>query len=86
MSKQMIEDTQIAEAAFYIWLEEGQPAGRDMDHWIKAKTTLEQAQAKPKRRAAAKPKAAAKTAAKPKAAAKAKAPAKRASAKKAIEA
>jgi ATPase subunit of ABC transporter with duplicated ATPase domains len=91
MTKQIVTDEQIAEAAFYLWLDEGRPAGRAYDHWVKARTTLEAAQTKPKKRAAAKPKA--KTAATPKAAEAAaaapkaktaarKAPARKAAAKK----
>ena len=76
MSLQQVSDTQIAEAAFYIWLEEGQPENRAEVHWHQARTALEKP-AKPKRRAAAKTKAPAKKAA-PKTA---KAPAKKAAPK-----
>ncbi len=78
MTTAQISDAQIAEAAFFLWLEEGQPENRAEDHWHRARVAL-QGSAKPKRRAAAKPKAKAapaKTArakapaAKPKAAAK----------------
>ena len=35
MTTARIDDAQIAEAAFYIWLEEGCPEGREMDHWLR---------------------------------------------------
>ena len=57
MANTPLTNAQIAEAAFYLWLEEGQPEGRDQDHWIRARQTLEAAQAAPKK--------AAKTTAKP---------------------
>jgi hypothetical protein len=31
---------QIAEAAYHIWLREGQPHGRDREHWTQAETQL----------------------------------------------
>lgn len=75
MSKAPITEDQIAEAAFYIWLEEGQPEGRDLDHWVKAKKTLEGTQSEVKKRPA-KPRAKAAAATKP--ATTTKAPAKKA--------
>ena len=78
MTTQTITDAQIAEAAFFIWLEEGRPAGRDQAHWFAAAERLKtQSKPTPKKRAAAKPKTAAakadapaaKTATKPKGAA-----------------
>lgn len=79
MTTPQIPDAHIAEAAFLIWLDEGQPEGRDLDHWLAARSALESEAPKPKKRAASKPKAKAKAAAKtakPKAEAKTKAPAK----------
>ena len=35
------QDQQIAEAAYYLWLAEGQPEGRAEDHWQRARSTLE---------------------------------------------
>lgn len=58
MPKATIDDARIAEAAFYLWLEEGKPEGRDKDHWQAAKATLEAEVARPRKRAAAKPRAA----------------------------
>ncbi|WP_425039582.1 DUF2934 domain-containing protein [Primorskyibacter sp. S187A] len=64
----------IAEAAFYIWQEEGQPDGRADAHWTQAIERLKSAQPTPKARKAP----AKKAAAKPKVAStKAKAPATR---------
>ena len=34
------DTTAIAEAAFYLWLEEGQPQGRDQEFWLRAEQTL----------------------------------------------
>lgn len=73
MSNVQLTDAQIAEAAFFIWLDEGQPEGRAEDHWFRATNALSPA-AKPRKKAAAKP--AAKKAAPKKAAAKAEKPAK----------
>ena len=71
------DETRIREAAYLLWLDEGKPAGRDQEHWQKAVAALStaKADAKPARKAPAKPRTAkAKTAApKTKAAAKPKA-------------
>ena len=83
MTNTITDDAQIAEAAFYIWLEEGQPEGRAQEHWHQAVAALT-ATAKPAKRKTTRTKVAAKPAAKPatraktkpKAAAAAKAPAK----------
>ncbi|MDD9738641.1 MULTISPECIES: DUF2934 domain-containing protein [Marinovum] len=70
------DTTAIAEAAFYLWLEEGQPQGRDQEFWLRAEQTLNAAIAAPKarrataRKAASPKKAAGKTTAKAKSAAK----------------
>lgn len=71
MTTKTITEAEIAEAAFYIWLDEGQPSGRAQEHWDRARARLDAAAAKPapKKRAPAKPRA--KAAAKPKAAARA---------------
>ncbi len=71
MTQLTIDESQIRETAYLMWLEEGQPEGRDQEHWLKAIDALTPAQ--PKKRAArktpAKPRVAkAKTAAAPKAA------------------
>ncbi|WP_238367418.1 DUF2934 domain-containing protein [Mesobacterium pallidum] len=70
MTQVAVTDAQIAETAYLLWLDEGQPEGRAEAHWLEARTRLETAPAKPARkRAAPKAKAAApKTAAAPKAA------------------
>ena len=90
MTTARTNDAQIAEAAYFLWLNEGKPEGRDAAHWHQAYAALaddaEPAKRKPARsKAAAKP--AAKTAGKaaPKAKAKpaAKAPAKAAAKTKA---
>lgn len=71
MPKPAFDETKIREAAYAIWLAEGQPEGRDEVHWQQAIDALTAA-ASPK--AARKPKAAPKSAPKaeanPKAAAK----------------
>ena len=53
MGTPQIDDAKIAEAAFYIWLEEGRPEGRDLDHWFRAAETLTKP-AKPARKPRAK--------------------------------
>lgn len=60
MSTQVISDNQIAETAFLIWLDEGQPEGRQDQHWFEARARLEARNAKPVRKRAA-PKTTAKT-------------------------
>ncbi len=35
-----IDDTQIAQAAYFLWLDEGQPEGRADAHWTQAVKTL----------------------------------------------
>jgi type IV secretory pathway VirB10-like protein len=75
MTTATVDTAQIAETAYHIWLEEGQPEGRDQEHWFAAiaRLTPAEAPAKPRKPRATKAKAAA-----PKAkAADAKAPAKR---------
>lgn len=60
MSEIQINDTNaIAEAAFYLWLDEGQPHGRDQEFWLRAEQTLNAAIAKPRTRRAPAKKAAA---------------------------
>ena len=69
-----VTESQVREAAYYLWLDDGQPEGHDEEHWLKAVDALNKPQpkAKPKRRAAAKP--AAKAAPKAKTTNKARAP------------
>lgn len=74
MTQQNIDEAQIRETAYLLWLDDGQPEGRDQEHWLKAIDAL--TPAKPKRKAPAKPratkaKAATKTTAAPKTKAKA---------------
>lgn len=70
MPKSKIDEAQIRETAYLIWLDEGQPDGRDQEHWLKAVDAL--SPAKPKAKATRKPAATTATA-KAKAAPKAKA-------------
>lgn len=69
MSKATPNEERIREIAYGFWLEDGQPQGRDEEHWLRAVEALNApaAKAKPTRKAAAKPRAASKKAAKPKA-------------------
>lgn len=83
MSKSPIDEDKIREAAYRLWQDEGQPEGRDQDHWTQAVAALTPQEPsaqpspapKPARKSAAKAapkaaKAAAPKPAKPKAAAK----------------
>jgi hypothetical protein len=36
------KDDQIRERAYLIWVNEGQPHGRELDHWLRAEWELEQ--------------------------------------------
>jgi hypothetical protein len=38
----MHHDEEIRLIAYHIWEDEGHPNGRQMDHWLKAETTLQQ--------------------------------------------
>ena len=71
MPKTILNDEQIRETAYLFWLDDGQPNGRDEEHWFRAVDALTKPtpKAKAPKRAAAKPrtaKPAAKAAAKPK--------------------
>ncbi len=76
MTQQTQTDDHIRDAAYFLWLKDGQPEGRDQEHWHAAQAELTPAAETPKpkaprKRAAAKPRAAkaeaaAKPAAKPK--------------------
>jgi len=63
VTKSGINEAKIREAAYFIWLSEGQPDGRDAEHWTRAVKVLEAAEPQPKktRAAKAKPRAARKT-------------------------
>lgn len=74
MTQTHLDEAQIREAAYYFWLEDGQPEGMDEAHWLKAIDAL--TPPKPKRKAATKAAPKAKAAAKPAAKTKAKATAK----------
>jgi DUF2934 family protein len=39
-------EQRVRERAYQIWLEEGQPAGREREHWERAKAQIEQGQHK----------------------------------------
>ena len=72
MNKATLNEERIREIAYGFWLEDGQPQGRDEEHWHRAVEALSApvAKAKPTRKSAAKPRAASaepKKAAKPKA-------------------
>jgi hypothetical protein len=64
MSKTSPDEAQISEAAYFIWLAEGKPEGRDEVHWQMAIEALSVPVKKPRKKAAPK-KAATKTATKP---------------------
>lgn len=83
MTTPIIDEKKIRETAYLFWLDEGQPEGRDQEHWLKAIDALTPPQPKKRaRKAPAKKAAAPKPAAtKAKAAPKAKAPAKKKAAK-----
>lgn len=53
MSRKKIDEDRIRDAAYLMWIEEGQPHGRDEEHWERAREML--ASAKPAARKAAKP-------------------------------
>jgi hypothetical protein len=42
----MITDDEIRKLAFSIWEEEGQPIGKDVEHYLRAKIILEEREAK----------------------------------------
>lgn len=75
MPKKELDEAKLRDAAYQLWLADGQPEGRDQEHWHKAVEALTptEVQAEPKAKAprkaapkaAAKPKAPAKPAAKP---------------------
>jgi len=62
MGEKGIDDAKVAEAAYLIWLGEGQPEGRDFDHWLQAREALQATPPAPRKRAAARPKTGAKSA------------------------
>ncbi len=35
-----LDEAEIQHAAYLLWIEEGRPEGRDLDHWIAAKELL----------------------------------------------
>ena len=39
-----LKDDQIRERAYLIWVNEGRPHGRELDHWLRAERELEQEQ------------------------------------------
>lgn len=51
----MMDEAQIRETAYLFWLEEGQPQGRDQEHWLRAVEVLSQPKkvVKPARKVAA---------------------------------
>ncbi len=78
MAQPALDEQKIRETAYLLWLDEGQPDGRDQEHWLKAIDALSPAQPKKRtRKAPAKKTAAKSAAAKTKATSKRKAPAKK---------
>ena len=47
MTTQTLDDTAIRETAYLFWLDDGQPVGRDQDHWLRAIDALTPAKRKP---------------------------------------
>lgn len=74
MHNDRFDEIQIREAAYQLWLDDGQPHGRDTEHWLSAIALLGSVapKAKPVRKAAVKPRAAVALPKNPKAVAKAK--------------
>lgn len=65
MTQQTQTDDHIRDAAYFLWLKDGQPEGRDQEHWLAAQaeltveTVAEPPKPKaPRKKAAAKPRAA----------------------------
>jgi hypothetical protein len=74
MPNKELDEAKLRDAAYQLWLADGQPEGRDQEHWHKAVEALStEPEAEPKAKAPRKaaPKAATKAPAKPKAPAKA---------------
>jgi hypothetical protein len=67
MTHPTLDEAQIRETAYLFWLDEGQPEGRDQEHWMKAIDALTPGTPKTARKAPAKPRASKKKAAAPKA-------------------
>ncbi|MBV9290714.1 MAG: DUF2934 domain-containing protein [Hyphomicrobiales bacterium] len=38
---QAFDEQLVRERAYAIWIEEGQPEGRDVEHWMKARVEIE---------------------------------------------
>lgn len=49
MALQTLDEAKVAEAAYFLWLEEGQPEGRAEAHWERASELLAVAPAKPRK-------------------------------------
>lgn len=49
MAQVQIDEARIRETAYLFWLNEGQPDGRDQEHWLKAIDALTPAKPKAKR-------------------------------------
>jgi hypothetical protein len=64
MSKTTFDETQVRETAYLFWLDDGQPQGRDQEHWLRAIDALSTpaAKAKPAGKATRKPRSAGTTA------------------------
>jgi len=48
MNEAKIDEDLVREAAYHLWIEEGQPHGRDQEHWHKAVNALAMPKAKTK--------------------------------------
>ncbi len=40
ISNDKVKDEQVRERAYLIWVDEGRPHGRELDHWLRAKWEL----------------------------------------------
>ncbi len=54
MKAQHLDEARIRETAYLMWLDEGQPEGRDREHWLKAIDALTPAQPQKMRKTRAK--------------------------------
>ncbi|ABG31113.1 DUF2934 domain-containing protein [Roseobacter denitrificans] len=49
MTEKHIDESTVREAAYFIWLNEGQPAGQEHAHWMRAVEMLKTSQPKAKK-------------------------------------
>lgn len=55
MTQPVLDEAKIRETAYLFWLDDGQPHGRDQEHWLKAIDALTPPTPKKARKAPAKP-------------------------------